>query len=812
MVQIQIAGQFLDLDPRTKLNVTINSPLFSTDTIAGSIAYDFSVPFTELNNQIFGFSNDEKVKSIAASFPCQLFYFGTPYKEGILKIKTISNAYQCYVSMDAGLLKESIADKDLSELNIEEIKVPDVKADSDYPFLDIRLPSEFYRITDTITLNIRRKIAGVDVIVNQYRISRPPTSATSISQMFAIQINSNDIIQRYYRTGYYRIPVWFNGSAATRYVDKYFWIYYNGTKRLVEVYRGSNLQLLWTEPEIAANISISGSNVARYLRFANYNTIDENIGNFINKNDLLAEMVIDPSPALADILRIKDLSNGSPYKLSVDSGFGTYWSLVDSYIDPIIAGLDPYKIAAYYTASQSLSYPDEKFVCAPVRNEKFLDLDVCPEFQKYQNNINRDLSLVLNDNTDGTRNKNVFTVFPYNNYVLEAVFALGNLKLFGGILNHDEFKTACLWNNFSNDIVLVDEINPLNQLRTPNPNIDIRQNLKGTSIKDFLYANRKTFAIDFIYRANGAVEIIFKNDVANSTEADDWSGKEIPGGEIYVEDDINGFSFQPSSNRDAYYSSQIKSEEDYSILPDVTDVSDLPTDDPVNSIRGVLSDFDETYIRLYRCTWTTDYLKTWVYFGKRIPSKMVGDGKNVIQPEIGVPLMCYVEENTLDRPNWRIVRVDKEGRSLFTLTDSIDPSPLNFMFYRGLFYQKWKNASDFSEEATPWLSTICQQSLIVTAAVGNYSLNIIGERGKNSGGIGEYESYGLYDKLWKDWCDMLLNARKVQKQFVLNQIDILQLDIVRKKYANGKMYLIESIEYELGQNDTIIATAVCWRL
>jgi len=84
MIQLQIEGQFLDMNPDTALNISVNSPFFSTDTIAGSTVYDFEIPFSDHNNRLLRYSGVESVSTITGSYPVIVYYNGSPFKEGIL--------------------------------------------------------------------------------------------------------------------------------------------------------------------------------------------------------------------------------------------------------------------------------------------------------------------------------------------------------------------------------------------------------------------------------------------------------------------------------------------------------------------------------------------------------------------------------------------------------------------------------------------------------------------------------------------------------------------------------------------------------
>ena len=992
MIKLQIDGQFLDMNEKTALNISINSPFFSTDTIAGSTVYDFTIPFSDRNNLIFGFSNIETIRTVKQSFPVHIYHNGSPYKEGVLYIKTISNAFNCYISMDAGLLKEAIADKDLSDLPLDPLKIDDVKIDAAYPFVTLRA-SQGVRRDPFYTLLISRT-NGTDFYSNKYKIkntfSIPPTGDQSIPVVYFLAkfkelINNSGYIGRFstnvnYREGskFVRIGTSLTGQpiySPTVFENKFFWILKNGERQLVRVNKpdsADGIRFQQTEATLFPSwVSQNGYITEITDNFESndpsFNGIDEEAGWYKNIPNIRASIVGEPVFPVEPIdpgadpvaweeylealeaatliyetctdIKIEDLSNANPHHLSIDSDFGYIrelggalgWQVIESYTEPIIEGFDPSKIAARLKETIYKTYPDEKFVVAPVRNATFLDDS---DFEFYQNNIDADSDLILNSNTTGTRNRNVFTAFPYNNYVLEEIFKLSGLKLYGGLLTNTELATVCLWNNFSNDMVLVDEIDPTNQLRVPSTVIDLRQNLKGTSIKNFLYANRKTFGVDFFYRSNGSVECIFKKAVALSADAEDWSSKEIPEVEIFIEDEINGFSFLPSSDTDGYYSSVVKSEDTYQIAEDVDTLAILEAlqNDPVNTIRGVLSDLEGINIKLYRCTFKSDYKKTWVFHGLKIPSVILGDGQNTVQSEIGVPLMYHADEGawgdpqldtenivfngdfalggsgwshpygtpvftggyaqltfndqyifqtvatvnkgdgirfkarvydltgsyrietnngvyiwvgTIDEiidisipiynvndgpmnliiqplggsvlkitdielyriinwPRYNIPRTDSEGRSLFALEEK-QPSGLKFMFYRGII----ELSSGSVLRQFPNLATTADN---LDPSSSSYSLHIEGENNYYEDDAHSNEAKGTYQSFWADWCKMMLSARKVKKRFILTPLDILQLDLSIKKYANGKTYLIQKIDFEIGESETIIATTECWRL
>lgn len=814
MIQLQIYNQFLDLPQDVALSIEMQSPIFALDSMVGSISYDFTVPKTAINNRIFLHNNVEVLSPTTNSFPCKIFFNGIVWHEGILRIKRIAENYQCYLNLDTGLIKEALADKDLSELPIEPIEVQDIGSDSTYPYIRLKLANFVSGDRKLLKLNVYRNNTMFTVLKYQYQVFFNTDKATTLADL-AFQINnknSDTHIWPWQTNKKYRIE-----SAWVNYIG---WrgqaiktpVYWRNKYWVGRTFAGIKIGKINSPVNFSLGFDpINFQSYGRGTSFSKvlYSEIDEPIGHYDNGTDLRAT-VIGP-----DELLVEDMSNAYPYHLDETGDFGTDWTLEDYYTSPVIQGIDPVKIASFYENTMTVAWPEASFTIGPVRNEEFLSSDEWSEFQKYQNNIDRDGKLILNSNTSGHQNKNVFTAFPFVNFVLTEIFKMADLSLFGEYMEDEDLKTLCIWNNFSNDIVLIDSITPANKLRVPSPSIDLRQNLKGTSIKDFLYAIRQNFGVDFFFRANGLVEMKFKKTIFASTEADDWSKYEIGDVEMEVEDEINGFSFINSFPNDSYSSDLLKDFEDYQIKPDVNTEALLLgiKDDPINTIRGVYTSHTETYVKLYRCTFGDDYQKTWVFFGYRLKNIESGDATTEIKPAIGAPLMFYIDENTTDRPRWRIARIDAEGRSLFQIGELKDPGILAFMFARNSIFQ-WQNAdTSYDYIAGRYLTSIVNASLSsVRLSTANYSLHFGSEPNYEIGSYSSREFYTLYSQFWKLYSELMLQACYRKKRFLLPQLEVMNLDLSRKKYSKGKTFLIDKINFELSNSSKIEATVAYWQL
>lgn len=103
MLKILIQTQFtLDIDTETTVQIEYENPLFVFDALPGAATYNFTIPATPKNNQIF-----EQANTIATDtrtlgiFQCQIFADDIPLLKGYLTIESATQTrYTCSMACD----------------------------------------------------------------------------------------------------------------------------------------------------------------------------------------------------------------------------------------------------------------------------------------------------------------------------------------------------------------------------------------------------------------------------------------------------------------------------------------------------------------------------------------------------------------------------------------------------------------------------------------------------------------------------------------------------------------------------------------
>lgn len=120
MISIEIAGEFLDLKPDTKVNINLASPLFSREIGWGSHSYSFSIPATAKNSRLLawpgtGFSQEQQPRIEA-----RIYLGGSYWQEGLITIESITPKRDINIgfAIDAAWLSEKVDSLALKDLNL----------------------------------------------------------------------------------------------------------------------------------------------------------------------------------------------------------------------------------------------------------------------------------------------------------------------------------------------------------------------------------------------------------------------------------------------------------------------------------------------------------------------------------------------------------------------------------------------------------------------------------------------------------------------------------------------------------------------
>jgi hypothetical protein len=240
---------------------------------------------------------------------------------------------------------------------------------------------------------------------------------------------------------------------------------------------------------------------------------------------------------------------------------------------------------------------------------------------------------------------------------------------------------------------------------------------------------------------------------------------------------------------DEYWSSRIKEPTDIHTIKDpVAEWINLPlTGNSNNDLRLVL--YNNCYYRYY----TISFLRSsgWEFYSENILKLQEGKGKLSIQTKFSPVLIeNYVSFN----PIMMFPRVDKEGEFLVMGKGAYDDFRL--FFYRGNYsVEVWK--TDHYETYIFPLTT-------------NDVYNPLGAKIQQANLALRWDSeYGLYNQLYKEWIDLLVNHYREETRFINWPGWMLNSFAWWKKYrVNHMNYLVKSIDIELTPSGTRIKDTV----
>jgi hypothetical protein len=133
--------------------------------------------------------------------------------------------------------------------------------------------------------------------------------------------------------------------------------------------------------------------------------------------------------------------------------------------------------------------------------------------------------------------------------------------------------------------------------------------------------------------------------------------------------------------------------------------------------------------------------------------------------------------------NWLLPYTKQPGN---LLKEDKVAAPHRYLIYRG-----WQDC----------LVKLTSESEFVTAEypfASSHNYDLAGNK------IGDYSlawnaEDGVYEKFWKRWLNFLKNSSPVMMEFDLSIIELMEMDLTRKKLINGVEYFIDELEFEVNQ-------------
>jgi hypothetical protein len=128
MIDIQIAGEFLDMSPGQQLSLNIANPLFADEIGYQSHSYKFAVPATAHNQRLLGYANLALLADAPASFEAQLWLGGMPWLKGTVQLTNVTDTtFSLAFEQDASY-RDLIENTFIKDLPLEQVVVPPVGA------------------------------------------------------------------------------------------------------------------------------------------------------------------------------------------------------------------------------------------------------------------------------------------------------------------------------------------------------------------------------------------------------------------------------------------------------------------------------------------------------------------------------------------------------------------------------------------------------------------------------------------------------------------------------------------------------------
>jgi len=451
--------------------------------------------------------------------------------------------------------------------------------------------------------------------------------------------------------------------------------------------------------------------------------------------------------------------------------------------------ITPANLATYFATSFTSGYPTYSFARFPILNEVLFNDTVVESDWADKLYINS-----YNPISDS------YVLFPYLAYVIDQIFDTFDYSISNAIADHTELVKLCLINIF-NDTSLFS--------LTPNVSFNLLEHIVKCDLTKLLGSINKTLATAFFFDfRQQKADMIFLKDLLSSTDYDDWTDKVISGPEKAFNYEDKGFflSYEWDSTDESISEKQLED----GILDNITPAAsvltpdDLPAYGSMGSYAGEVRyvTAESAYYIIRNMTpppgqpvWEWD-LFTWDLFGKT-----VGDGLNEKPTKLSTLGMSWHEK--------------KKGSYLY---DWLTPDS-----NQQLFKNPEKGIKDKSSPGSVYGDCIAQyvndfeprllfyRGMQPDVEANDYPLGTSGKYDSQGTSIGSLTlnwlgSAGLYENFHKKWLDFRDNSEPVNFKVLLNKVDILNLNLARKKRIGSINYLIKKLVVDYPIKEAVVVT------
>jgi len=121
MLALKIKNTFIDLEPGTKVPITLTNPVFDVENIERVFAFPFSIPLTAKNKKLFGYRNRLDVKSKVKRYAAEMWLGGELFEAGVVEVQSANRGKMSIVFKNNSIrLKERMSKVSLNDLSLPE--------------------------------------------------------------------------------------------------------------------------------------------------------------------------------------------------------------------------------------------------------------------------------------------------------------------------------------------------------------------------------------------------------------------------------------------------------------------------------------------------------------------------------------------------------------------------------------------------------------------------------------------------------------------------------------------------------------------
>lgn len=338
--------------------------------------------------------------------------------------------------------------------------------------------------------------------------------------------------------------------------------------------------------------------------------------------------------------------------------------------------------------------------------------------------------------------------------------------------------TGLIFNVHASSYLLITNSSDL--LNIYSKNVSFKNHVNDITVSEFLSELKNLgISLGFDYN-NGFVNLNYDKNYIKSTDVVDWTDKATDEYEINFEDKNKGFKINYDfGTNDKLVENNFKNYLKSNFIGEFATLNQIPSPSGIGSIVAVLNS-NQLYISAQNTTTGIGYL--WQYFSDYYYNVVLGNGEKEFKIKIAPMFMDFADnEGGTAAQNKCLIPVSKQSGSSQMYGIGMSDFDLRFVFLRGIN----QSHSLPSPQGGVYIYASTSQYGINGDYVGNYEFNLNSKK-------------GLIDIFILDFLTALTNADIVERDILLNELDIVKFNVKNKVSLDGSNYLIKSLSVLAG--------------